>query len=238
MRESNENPENCAPAGAHIEASGGLTPAQDGTLLTRAQTAHVLNVSASTVRRMEGTTLRPVVGPDGVHRFHEEHVREVVTKRVRSAPAAPEAYDGATAAAVFEMLDDGVPAADVVKRTKLHPAAVRAMQEEWVTLRGGFTVDAPTARAISALPWLTTGSLFRDGAELLAALRREGPRPCSECSDNRASLCAACAKSAKVHELARRAAQERAERMEREEAQATLEMDKALWARLGRKPKV
>src|SRR5260370_35668921 len=78
-----------------------------GKLLGRTETARMIGVSKTTFRRrLEGTALTPEVGPDGVHRFREEHVRELVIQR--NSGAAPDGYDGATAPEVFGLLDDAL----------------------------------------------------------------------------------------------------------------------------------
>ena len=66
-------------------ASGpdGGTTAPPGKLLGRAQAARMLGVSKSTLRRMEGEALTPVVGPKNVRLFHEEEIRSVVVTRPR-----------------------------------------------------------------------------------------------------------------------------------------------------------
>jgi hypothetical protein len=124
-------------------------------LMTRAQAAAMANVSVSTVRRWEGTVLPTVVGEDGVHRFRQEHVREIVERRVQSTPAAPDAYDGSTAAAVYALFDEGQNPADVVKRTGLQRVASRSglRRGRESGLRGrlapkGFYVKLPTSLSI------------------------------------------------------------------------------------------
>jgi hypothetical protein len=195
------------------------------------------NVSVSTVRRWEGTVLPPVVGDDGVHRFREEHVREIVERRVQSTPAAVDAYDGATAATVYALFDEGLNPAEVVKRTGLHPHAVTAVHDQWARMRGGFVVDRKIACELSSLDGLVTGEPIRDGTELLRRLRRRPPLECVECSDTIASLCARCAKELRVRELARRAAEEQRQKKEQVERRERLEAEKALRELLSAKSK-
>src|SRR5260370_38608461 len=75
-------------------------------LLKRREAACLLGVHESTVRRMEKeSVLVPIRGPDGVHRFHEEHLRKlVVQQRARTTPAAPEADAAEPPVAVFTLL--------------------------------------------------------------------------------------------------------------------------------------
>jgi hypothetical protein len=110
-----------------------MTTLPHDTLLTRADVAREIGKHVSTVRRLEQkSVLTPVVGRDGVHRFRHDQVRELVEvrERVRSGPAAPDAYDGSTAAAVFELFAQGVEPVDVVVRMKLHPLAVEAIHRK------------------------------------------------------------------------------------------------------------
>jgi len=210
-----------------IDSNTTATGCHGSGLMTRAQAAAMANVSVSTVRRWEGTVLPTVVGDDGVHRFRQEHVREIVERRVQTTPAAADAYDGSTAAAVYALFDDGQNPADVVKSTGLHPHAVTAVHEQWASMRGGFFVDGKVACEISSLDGLATGELIRDGVELLRRLRRRPPLECVECCDGVASLYARCAKELKLRELARRSAEEQRRKQEQVEGREKLEMEKA-----------
>ena len=49
-------------------------------MLTRSQVANRIGRSISTVRRLEGELLRPVVTARGVHLFHERDVDDLVEK--------------------------------------------------------------------------------------------------------------------------------------------------------------
>lgn len=70
-----------------------MAPAGD-RLLTRAQAAALLGTSVSSIRRLEGGVLEPVVDPKGVHHFRESQVRELASREKRET-AGPETYDGA-----------------------------------------------------------------------------------------------------------------------------------------------
>src|SRR5262249_37686928 len=115
--------------------------------------------------------------------------------------------------------------------------AVSAIQEQWATMRGAFVVDPKTAREVSAIPWLTHGSLLTNGTQLLAALRRSPPPTCSECGQAHARLCAGCAKTVKDRELARRAAEEQLERTEREHRRSMFDFEDIQRTRLRPRPK-
>ncbi len=188
---------------ARLTVADWLT-ASTGKLLKRSEAARLLGVSTATVRRMEGATLTPVLGPDGVHRFHEEHVRELVIHRVRTIPESLDAYDAEEAAAAFDLFDQDVHPVDVVKRTKLHPRAVAAMHREWVSLRGGYVVAGDTARQIAALPWLLGSRPIAAGEDLLKCLRQTAPHVCSRCEQSSPEVCAACAKDLSAAEASRK----------------------------------
>lgn len=94
-----------SPAAATAVAVSG--DAATDKLLKRNEVAEILGTSVSTVRRMEGSTLRPIVGDRGEHLFHEEHVRELVVQRTRVMSQGADAYDGAMAAIAFELFDAG-----------------------------------------------------------------------------------------------------------------------------------
>jgi hypothetical protein len=217
--------------------------APDAALLTRSQVARALHRSIATVRRMEGNLLHAEMGPDGVRRFRREQVLQVaITLKAkvtpeRSSGMPADAYDGVAAATAYGLFDTGIHPVDVVKRTGLHPLAVAAMHEQWAQMRGGFVVDAKQAREVSAMPWLTRGSLLTSGAELVAALRACPSRSCSECDSELASLCARCAQALKERALTQRTVRERQTREERERRTEAVQMQVMQDARLPRTPR-
>lgn len=58
--------------------------------LTRGRVARMLGVSISTVRRMEGVTLHPVVGPDGTRVFDRAIVEAIARKPMRDVFKTPD----------------------------------------------------------------------------------------------------------------------------------------------------
>jgi hypothetical protein len=196
-----------------------------GKLLRRSEAARVLGVSTSTLRRMEGTALLPELGADGVHRFREEHVRELVVHR-NPAVAAPEAYDAEMAAEVFALLDEGVHPVEIVKRRRLDPRAMEAMHAKWASMRGAFVVTGETARQIEALPWLLGTRPIRDGRQLLSNLGVMDPQVCAKCEEEAAALCAKCAKAMNAKEAEDRAAEGRRRRDERERERRRAEWER------------
>jgi hypothetical protein len=185
-------------------------------LLNRAEAAKAFDVSVTTFRRRyEGHLLTPIVGPDGVHYFRQEAVHELVVQQ--RAAAAPEHYNGETAATVFRMFEEGAHPVDVVTCHKLHPRTVAAIHKEWVSLRGGYVVTGEIARQIAALPWLWGAFPIRDGERLLANLRSSSPRGlCADCANAVAEICSECAKRLSMKEAERRVAEARAHREELE----------------------
>ncbi len=190
------------------EAAATATPVP-GKLLKRNEAARLLGVSTATIRRMEGSTLEPVRGADGVHRFREEHVRELVIHRVSTTPGSPDVYDAEDAAIAFDLFDQGLHPVDVVKRTKLHPRSIVAMHREWVSMRGGYLVTGDVARQIASLTWLLGSRPIFSGEDLLKCLTRSSPHACHACEQGTPELCADCAKKLSVNEATRRAAEVR-----------------------------
>lgn len=173
-----------------VEVSGEAS----GKLLKRRETARELGVSESTVRRMEGATLTPIVGADGVHRFREEQVRELTIRRVHLGPADPSSYNGALAAEVFSLLDDGLTPIEIVKRTKQDPRAIAALRVQYAALQGGFVVTSADLSEIEALPWLMGSFPVESGAQLVENLRSSAPDACTICKLHDPKVCPPCAK--------------------------------------------
>lgn len=191
-----------------------VATAAAGNLLKRSQAARMLGVSTTTLRRMEGTVLSPEVGPDGVHRFRESHIRELVMHR-ETAPA-PERYDGVMAAHVFELLDQGVHPVDIVKRLALDPRSVQAIHEQWASMRAAFVVTGEIARKIESIPWILGMRPIRTGKDLWFNLQTVDPRVCARCKDAIATLCAQCVRAMKDVEVNERVAATRKRREELE----------------------
>ncbi len=82
-----------------------------GKLLTRGEVAGRLGLSLSTVRRMEGVQLKPIVGERGVRYFEETEIQTVPVRVRRTRVPVGERADGTLAAAAFTRFRNG---ADVV----------------------------------------------------------------------------------------------------------------------------
>jgi hypothetical protein len=207
-------------ANPDLERTGEVAPnaavaVPSGKLLGRTEAARVIGVSKTTFRRrFEGTVLKPEVGVDGVHRFREERVRELVIQR--SGTASPDAYDGAMAAEVFSLLDEGVHPVDVVKRLALDPRAVEAIHRQWASMRDTFIVTGNEAREIEALPWVAGSRPIRDGRQLVESLSDADPRLCAKCQDDHAAVCVKCASGMSGTEAKRRGVEAREQGNERE----------------------
>jgi hypothetical protein len=174
--------------------------------ITREQLARAIGKDERTIRRWERTRLAPAVtvGPDGVHRLDVKRVRELIEVRERPTPRRVDAYDGETAAEVFGLFAQGVEAADVVVRLKIHPVAVEAMYEKWLAMRGAFVVTREIAAKINSR------LSFRPSGEKLLAYVNElrSTQRCCECEEllpAGAALCAGCARGLSPEEAKRKA---------------------------------
>jgi hypothetical protein len=193
------------------------------------QLARVIGKDERTIRRWEQTRLAPAlsVGPDGVHRFDVQRVRELIEIRERRAPATPGAYDAETAAEVFTLFAEGIDPVDVVGM-KIHPLAVDALRRQWAALRGGFAVSTEIARRISSL----RGCPILDADGLLKALLE--PRPNTQCTESHGefidgeALCASCSRRLSVEQAHRREAQAGVERARREQRKAEQKAERLL----------
>ena len=88
-------------------------------MLTRKEVAQRIGKSVSTVRRMEGDTLNPILADDGVHYFYEDEVEEARKTILESGRALPhgqaqEALD--LARSQKQELVDNLEAAEVTIR--------------------------------------------------------------------------------------------------------------------------
>jgi hypothetical protein len=204
-----------------------------GKLLGRTEAARAIGVSKTTFRRrFEGTVLKPEVGTDGVHRFREERVRELVIQR-SATTESPDAYDGTMAAEVFSLLDDGVHPVNVVKRLALDPRAVEAIHRQWASMRDTFVVTGSEAREIESLPWVAGRRPILDGRQLVESLSDADPRLCAKCQDEHAALCIKCASAMSGGEAKRRSAEAREQDNERERQRRKGQWEREFLPRLG-----
>jgi hypothetical protein len=86
-------------------------------LLTRADVAAILRCSISSVRRLEGDALYPIVGPDGAHRFDPAEVARVAGQR--TARLVEGSKEGERDARVFAALEEGKGLREIVTTLRL-----------------------------------------------------------------------------------------------------------------------
>ncbi len=177
----------------------GPAAASQGKLIKRTQAARMLNVSVSTLRRYEDE-LHPSIGPKGVRMFDEVTLRSaaITLKRRRVFEAAgPGAGD--TAADVFTLLDDGIGATEIVKRLRLAPELVVALQGQWAEMRGGFVVSEDEAFELGMIsgrhPAKTAAGAIADVRRCVNLLKqsKQGSLQCQYCHQKTACSCEPCA---------------------------------------------
>lgn len=112
----------------------GLLALESKDLLTRKQAAEILQVSVSTVRRLETRQLAVEV-IDGVHYFRPEHVQALATSIERSPPRPPRSdlTPGELAREVFKRFEQGQGLSEIVQALAVDPKRVRDLYHEWRT---------------------------------------------------------------------------------------------------------
>ena len=163
----------------------------DRRLLKREAVAEMVGASVSTVRRLEKTLLPPVI-IKGVRYQREQDVREHL-QRTRGAGATADAAEGSTASDAFELFESGLGPADVVRRLRIGPQAVRLLHREWADLRGGFVFGGEAAAKLERIPWLTGCFPVTSGDELVAMLAENAPDECRICKERPPQFCGRCA---------------------------------------------
>lgn len=128
--------------------------------MTRAQAARILGISTETVRRKEGVELEFTRSGTAVY------ISEASVRKFGSNGA--NAPDGETTAAVFKLLRDKVPLADIAIQLALPGRMVAAVFDEWLEL---------AQRDARMLP-------------------KPEPSVCRQCEDADATLCPACVSAA------------------------------------------
>jgi hypothetical protein len=167
-----------------------------GRLLRRAEAARMLGVSKSTLRRMEGTALTPVMGPKNVRLFLEEEVRSVIV--TRRAQVEPNGDLGDVAADAFARFDAGSDVIDVVKALRCSPDVAETLYAQWARLRRLLVVSDEARSQISTILLGWDNATLKTEADLLALLKKwvteESMRRCWQCKNEWACFCRACAK--------------------------------------------
>ncbi|HKO52270.1 MAG TPA: hypothetical protein VJV79_31395 [Polyangiaceae bacterium] len=177
-----------------------------GTLLTRGQVARRLGTSLSTVRRMEGEQLRPIIGPRGVHYFEETEIQAVFVRVRRSRMPDNERADGTLAAAAFALFQRGADVVAVVKELREAPEKVESLLGHWTRLRGTVLLDAKCLAAIASD--LSADALADESALLsaIAEFKKRNAQCCVLCERETAFWCRSCAQEAGRAEVQEREA--------------------------------
>jgi len=162
------------------------------------QSTRLLGVSKSTLRRMEGESLTPVVGPKNVRLFHEEQIHSMVV--TRRAGISGGLASGELAAEAFQMFDDHVHPVDVVKKLRVEPTVIETLYERWSKMRAMLTLSRDVLAALNAA--LCDGEsvpLPQTEAALLTLVNRWvrdiSPLRCDRCRAHSAAFCRSCAKA-------------------------------------------
>lgn len=165
-----------------------------GRLINRAQAAKILGKGYNTVKRREGVDLHPVRDGQGVFWFREEEVRALARRLQQSEVVEDPAkhYDGATAARVFAMLDEGRGIADIIVALELHPAIARGIAREWADLRGALIVGGETLARFPTFPCMFFAEPVRTEADLIEALETADAQHCDLCERNAPHFCLWC----------------------------------------------
>jgi hypothetical protein len=101
-------------------------------MLTRAEAAALLRCSISSVRRLEGEALHPIVGADGVHRFDPAELARVASHR--SSRSVDGSKEGERDARVFEALEEGKGLREIVTTFRLPADLVSRLHASWLKM--------------------------------------------------------------------------------------------------------
>lgn len=119
-------------------------PTQSGSkLLRRAEAAKMLDVSVSTLRRMD-ERLEPFVDEQGVHLYDPrriEAVRATIKQTVTTKMHDPYGIDGEMAASAFEIFEQGRGAVDAVRELRAHPDAIERLFKQWARMKNALVLD-------------------------------------------------------------------------------------------------
>ena len=129
---------------SHNDREPKASSSPDSVLLTRAEAAALLRCSISSIRRLEGHTLRPVVGPDGVHRFDPVDLVRVASERSPITVAASK--EGERDAMVFEALEDGKRLREIVTTMRLPVDVATKLHAAWLKMGDGHDMVLSSVR--------------------------------------------------------------------------------------------
>jgi len=177
-----------------------------GKLLTRGQVARRLGLSLSTVRRMEGVQLKPIVGARGVRYFEETEIQTVLIRVRQTRVPDDESADGALAAAAFALFRSGADVIAAVTALREDPEKIERLFGHWKRLRGTVLLDA---RSLAVLAGdLGVSGLADENTLLLAVADFKGAtgQQCVLCEQAPAYWCRRCAQEAGLAEAREREA--------------------------------
>ena len=180
---------------AEIVSPAGAAGAS-GRLLTRGQVARRLGLSLSTVRRMEGVQLKPIVGERGVRYFEETEIQAVFVRVRRMRMPDDERADGTLAAAAFTLFRNGADVVAVVEELREAPEKIEQLFEHWKRLRGTVLLDA---KSVAVLAGDLNATRLSDENALLSAVaefKKSAALPCVLCEREPAYWCRSCAQEA------------------------------------------
>jgi len=183
-----------ANATCEAEIVGPAAPAgPSGRLLTRGQVARRLGTSLSTVRRMEGEQLKPIIGARGVHYFEETEIQAVFVRVRRARMPDNERADGTLAAAAFALFRRGADVIAVVKQLREAPEKIETLLGHWKRLRGTILLDPNSLTAIAND--LNADALADEGGLLsaIAEFKKRNAHCCVLCERETAYWCRNCA---------------------------------------------
>ncbi|HYQ41911.1 MAG TPA: hypothetical protein VER11_08080 [Polyangiaceae bacterium] len=170
-----------------------IATSPSGNRLTRAQVAQRLGLSLSTVRRMEGVQLNPIVGEGGVHYFEETEIQTVLVRVRRTRTGENEQADGTLTAAAFRLFRNGYDVIAVVAELRADPETIEKLFEHWKHLRGTVLLDA---KNLVELARVLGASQLTEESELLSAIadfKKETGQQCVLCEREPAYWCRSCA---------------------------------------------
>lgn len=135
-----------------VAAAGEL--ADQGTPLTRSKVAEELGTSIASVRRLEGKTLHPRKGADGVHLFDPGEVAALAAHRTTASDVRlRRSAEGDLAAEAFKQFNRGLDIRAVVIELRQPPALIQDLHRQWREAGGLWipsTVLAGITKAIRA----------------------------------------------------------------------------------------
>lgn len=115
-----------------VQPAAAGTPASGPKLLKRRDVEEALGICTTSVRRLDGNTLHPTKGEDGMVRYDPDEVAAVVAARLGSpASRSAKKAEGDLAAEAFDLLSQGVGFREAVTKLREPPRVVRALYGQW-----------------------------------------------------------------------------------------------------------